>query len=167
MTDHTDTKEHFDEILKDFDNAMLVTHDPEGELRARPMAMAESMSSGDLWFATDVTSGKVEEILADPRIAITLQGNGKYLSLTGRATVVHDRQKIRELWTPTWKAWFDDENDPKLGLINIRAREGEFWDFSGVKKKLTFLVDAVSSIMKDGGASPPHPDPDLSAKVKL
>ncbi len=159
------SKEHFDELLKGFDNAMLVTHDPEGELRARPMAVADSLAGGELWFATDITSGKIEEIQSDPRVVITMQTSGKYLSVTGRARLVTDRARIRALWSPTWKAWFDGADDPRLGLIYIKAREGEYWDLSGMKKKAKFLFDAVKSVFSEEGEARESLDPDISAKI--
>ena len=36
----------------------------------------------------------------------------EWISVSGLATVSRDRQKIRELYAPDWKAWFPEEGDP-------------------------------------------------------
>ena len=77
-----------------FRSAMLVTHDQDGSLRARPMALAEVEDPKVLWFATLQTSGKVDELRDDSRVAVTLQGSKRQVSLTGRAEVVIDADKI-------------------------------------------------------------------------
>ena len=64
MSDHNAIE--FLDFCRNFDQAMLVTHSPEG-LIARPMVIAEIDSLGYFWFSTDVASGKVEEIKSNPR----------------------------------------------------------------------------------------------------
>jgi len=141
-----DAHQEFRELLDTFDNAMLVTRNVQGELRARPMAVASTERDGDLWFATSIDSGKVDEIRADDHVAVTLQGGGKFLSLSGTATVVVDRARIDALWSDAWKVWFPDGKESKdLGLIHVAAHHGEYWDY-GAKETLRFLFEAGKAL---------------------
>ena len=69
-----DKKKHLIELIKDFDNAMLVTRAEDGGLRSRPLAIAEMQDSGLLYFATSVESGKAHEVEADPNVNVSLAG---------------------------------------------------------------------------------------------
>ncbi len=57
------------------------------------------------------------------------ESDNKYVSVSGRAQVVTDRSKIKELWTPLMKTWFPKgEDDPEICLIRVRAESAEYWD---------------------------------------
>ncbi|ACY18669.1 pyridoxamine 5'-phosphate oxidase family protein [Haliangium ochraceum] len=159
-------KKTFREILSHFDNAMLVTRASDGFLRSRPMAIADSESDGDLWFFTSIESGKVDEIMSDPRCAAVMQGNLRYLSISGRAELVKNQSKIDELWKPTFDAWFEDgKNDPNLTLIRFKAEEGEYWDNSGVKG-LRYMLEVAKALFH-GGTVNPEKLGDNHAQVRL
>jgi general stress protein 26 len=63
MATSPDRKLH--DLLEDIGVAMLVTRTPEGQLRGRPMALAEVEPDGTLWFITGKHSAKVDELAAD------------------------------------------------------------------------------------------------------
>ncbi|HTN86785.1 MAG TPA: pyridoxamine 5'-phosphate oxidase family protein, partial [Sorangium sp.] len=94
------SREKLLEILKKFRNAMLVTQASHGTLRARPMALVKvDDGTGDIWFMTSIDSGKIDEIESNPEVNVTLQEQRRYLSLSGRASIVRSRAKIDELWS--------------------------------------------------------------------
>lgn len=141
-------REQFQETLKRFDNAMLVTKTLEGQLRARPMAVAQCESDGDLWFVTDDESGKTDEIARDPNVAVVFQSGAHFLSLTGTATLCRDRDKVEALWNEAWRVWFPEGVDDKnLVLVNVTTTDGEYWDVSGLKG-LQYLFDAGKAYLK-------------------
>ena len=111
-----------------FRSAMLVTHDQDGSLRARPMALAEVEDPKVLWFATLQTSGKVDELRDDSRVAVTLQGSKRQVSLTGRAEVVIDADKIDAMWKDSWQVWFPEGRDSAIALVKVSVECGEEWD---------------------------------------
>jgi general stress protein 26 len=116
-------------ILERFDTAMLATRQPDGTLHARPMAVARAQNNGDLWFVSDIGSGKVEEVLRDSGVVATFQSPGRFLSISGTAEVVGDEALIEAIWREDWKTWFPlGRDDPGLVLIHVRAREAEYWD---------------------------------------
>ncbi|HJL18185.1 MAG TPA: pyridoxamine 5'-phosphate oxidase family protein [Sandaracinaceae bacterium LLY-WYZ-13_1] len=144
----TDPKKQFREILSDFDHAMLVTLDPDGAPRARPMAIADEESDGDLWFVTGVESGKVDELESDVRCGVTMQGKGEFLSITGVAQLVRDRTKIEALFREPMKAWFPKGvDDPRLALLRFRAERAEYWDSSGLDG-VKYAFEAAKAVAK-------------------
>jgi general stress protein 26 len=134
MTSTADTQERLYDIIKNFDNALLVTRLPNGGNHARPMAVAEIRKDGDVFFATSLQSPKVAEIAAHPEVIVTFQSGSKFASISGTAEIVNDRALIDKLWSEVWKVWFPGgKSDPTLCLIRVDAREGEYWDNAGAQ----------------------------------
>lgn len=128
-------RNQFRDVLKQFHTAMLVTRSNDGALRARPMHIAEVESDSDLWFVTNVDSGKIDEIESDSHVNVSMQSGSQYLSINGNAHLVKDRERINRLWSDTWAVWFPEgKNDPNLGLIRVESQDGEYWDMSGLKR---------------------------------
>jgi general stress protein 26 len=136
------------ELLKQFSTAMLVTHESDGRLRARPMAIAQVEDSGKLWFLSGEDTAKVHEIIKDTRVHLTLQKDrAVYLSINGHATLIHDRSKVDELWNETFKVWFPDgKSDPSLVLISVEPEDAEYWDNQGWKK-VKYLFQAAKAYL--------------------
>lgn len=154
------------ELLEDFGVAMLVTHTPDGELRGRPMALAEVEPDGTLWFATDRGSGKMDEIAQDAQVVVTMQSSAKYVSLSGRARGVDDREKLARLWKAEWKAWFPGgKDDPNVQLLRIDGHKGEYWDNSGARG-VKYLIEAGKALIT-GDRPDVGEDPKIHAKVSL
>lgn len=123
------------ELLKEFDTAMLVTHLPSGHLHSRPMAIAQTGAGGDLWFATRIDSPKVDEIQGDHDVNVTCQKEDRFLSLSGTAELVQDREALDRLWDEAWRAWFPEGKDSeKLALIHVIPHEAEYWAHAGGDK---------------------------------
>jgi general stress protein 26 len=133
------------ELLSDFDAAMLVTHGGDFA-HARPMGIAAVEPNCDVWFFTERGSPKVHEIQDDQSVLIVCQGqNGHYVTLSGRAELVADRTKARQLWSDSFKPWFPDgADDPNLLLICVHAQEAEYWDNSGMKA-LRYYFEAAKA----------------------
>lgn len=145
MTENQNKK--FLEILKDFDTAMLVTRSDSG-LLGRPMAIVDVEENGNLWFISGEATEKTREIEVDPTVLVTCQkDHGRYLSLSGTASIVRDRSKIDQLWKESFQVWFPNgKNDPNVSLIYIETQRGEYWDTSGLKK-ITYLFQAASAYL--------------------
>src|SRR6476620_9354165 len=94
----TATGDKLRELLADFDSAMLVTRTAAGELRSRPMAVADVEPGGCLWFVTERHSGKLEEIAQDDHVNIAMQSKWKFVSISGRAVAFDDARKVAEIW---------------------------------------------------------------------
>ena len=88
-------------LIKEFHTAMLVTHEG-GELRSRPMAIAEVGSDSEIWFSTSFESSKIEEIRKNPRVLVTMQDSTRFVSVGGSCVLSQDRAHIARLWNDSW-----------------------------------------------------------------
>ena len=158
-------QKRFSEILNDFSTAMLTTVGDDGIPRARPMQVSDVDDQNQLWFFTDIESGKADEIRSNETVAITLQGGGKFLSMSGKAEIVKDQTKIDELWGEVNKVWFPEGKEaPNVILLKIVPDEGEYWDTSGVTG-LRYLFRAGKAYFE--GRSVNTEGLDVNAKVNL
>lgn len=154
-----------DELIDDFQTAMLVTRSIAGKLRARPMAIARHVDGGRLYFATRADDGKLEEILSSSDVAVTMQEKGQYLSISGTARIQTDRLLAEELWSESMRVWFPEgASDRQLTIIVVEPQYAEYWDRTGLRR-LEFLWEAGKALLAARKAS----DSDLSGhgKVKL
>lgn len=152
-----------DDLIDDFETAMLVTRSIEGKLRARPMAIARHERGGELYFATRAEDGKLEEILRSPDVAVTMQNDGQYLSLSGTATIQTDQLLAEELWSESMRLWFPEgSSDRQLTIIVVEPRYAEYWDRTGLRQ-LEFLWEAGKALLASRKAS----DSDLGGHGKV
>lgn len=144
----TDNSKPFDEIISDFNTAMLITRSPAGELHARPMHIAAHNAEAQLSFATSIEAGKIAEIDEDHHAAVTLQADDRYVSLNGMVKISADADRIQSLWSPAWKLWFPEgASDPTLRLIDFSPISGAYWDVSG-GNRIDFLVEAGKALLQ-------------------
>lgn len=153
-----DEREHLLALIADFQVAMLTTRTESGEMRGRPMLVASLEGDRELVLCTRLDSAKVEEIDADPHCAVLLQGRTRWVSLSGRARIERDRQRIHALWREVWRTWFPGgKNDPEIGLVVVRPHEGEYWDESGARG-LRFIAKAAGALLRRQPMAPAEPD---------
>lgn len=146
MTDTTPVQ-RVAELIKNFRFAMFTTRNAEDRLVAHPLTVQEAEFDGDLWFLVSRSATFVIDIRRDDRVGVSLSSNDSWVSLSGRAELVEDPAKVRELWSPTVEAWFTNgPDDPDVGLLKFSAESAEYWDspggriasiFSFVKSKIT------------------------------
>lgn len=144
----TQKRETLRKIVNDASAAFLVTRGTDGEgMHGRPMATAQvDEDFTSIWFATSRDSGKVEEINADPRVYLgyTNGSGSEWASINGRATIVDDRDKVHELWSPLWRNWWESADDPNIVLIEVFPDHAEYWD-SG-SRLVMFAKMAVAAV---------------------
>ena len=119
-------------MIKEIDLCMLTTVDAEGRLHSRPMSNNREVEfDGDLWFFTYDQTGKTEEIQREQQVNVSFSDpkGTSYVSLSGTAEIIRDREKMAELWQPHLKAWFPHGLDePNIALIQVTAHQAEYWD---------------------------------------
>ncbi len=163
-TRHDDNFEHLREMLRGFRTVMLVTETLGGELRSRPLHVAEVRDDLTLVFPTGADSTKVDELSARPSVHVAAQNDSQWVSLTGVATVVHDRAEIERLYDEAWKVWFPNgKDDPDLVLLTVKPSSAEYWDQAGAKG-LRYLASAAKAYVS---GDTPSTDHDQHAKVPL
>ena len=159
-------REHFHKLLSQFHTAMLVTHESDSRLRARPMAIARVEDDCRMWFITSAESAKSHEIQNDSHVQVVCQKDrSAYLSLTGRAVLVRDRGMIHALWQEAFRVWFPGgKEDPHIELIVVNPEDGEFWDNEGFNKMKCFCAAARAYVT---GTPPDMKEGEQHGKVSL
>src|ERR1700761_5117030 len=124
------------ELAKGIHIAMMTTVAHDGSMSSRPMALQDKPFNGTLWFLTGASTEKVGELREDQHVTLTFAelADSKYLTLKGRASLSHDRAKIKELWNPMYRAWFPKgPDDPEITVLQVTVDEGDYWEASSSK----------------------------------
>lgn len=132
--DSVPTEKKLDDLYHLIDGievAMFTTRRADGHLVSRPMQTQERTSGVDLWFMTNIDTHKLDDLMTDPHVNLAYYKNRtrEWVSVAGLATVSTDRELVRELYKPDWKAWLGDEggnrdgsaDDPRIALILVEA----------------------------------------------
>lgn len=131
MADKSKTNiEKLRDLVKDVRVGMLTTQSTDGKLHSRPMFTYETDFDGDLWFMTGSDTSKAREINYDKDVNIAYSEPAKnlYISVSGKAQLINDRARIKKIWNPLLKAWFEGPDDPTIRLLKISVSEAEYWD---------------------------------------
>ncbi|GAC1398334.1 MAG: hypothetical protein NVSMB68_14100 [Thermoanaerobaculia bacterium] len=147
--------EQFYKLVDEIETAMLTTRRSDGHLTSRPMATQARAEGADLWFVTDKASPKVSEIRKDKHVNLSYYNNRtrEWISVSGLARLVTDRDKIRELYRPDWRAWFGDEggekdgsaDDPRLLLIGVKIAQAHYLELN--KPRAVILYEVVKGML--------------------
>lgn len=144
-----EAQQKFKKLVKEISICMFITNtDADTNEHTRPMATIDVEDNGTLWFFTDLRSIKVEEVSKERKAHLVYAHPGKesYLDVWGMATVVTDRQQIKDKWSPMVKAWFPDGvDDPNLALLKIVPYKNYYWD-AETGKMVQFLKMAASIV---------------------
>lgn len=153
------------ELLSHFDTGMLITSTAGGFLHARPMVIAKCDGEARLWFMTRVDTTKVDELMFEQDVCVTLQSEREFVSLNGKAEVVTDPDRVRAMWCERLEPYFPHgPDDPALVLILIDTARAEYWDESRVSAA-RYAVEAVRAAIN--GAPRPAGERSQHALVPL
>jgi general stress protein 26 len=131
------------ELIKDIDTAMLTTVTEEG-LVSRPMKTQQVEFDGDLWFFSKKETNKYEEILHDQDVNVTYAGKS-YVSVRGKAEIVEDLDKKKELWSKAYEKIIQAPyDDPNVVLIKVKAEAAEYWETGNFTKKIAFFYKRMT-----------------------
>lgn len=144
------------EMIRGIDFAMLTTVAEDGSLHSRPMSTQRAEFDGTLWFFTRASAPKVGEVEREQQVNVAYAEPGaqRYVSVSGRASVVRDRAKIEELWSPELKAWFPEGPEgPDIALLKVEAERAEYWDSpsSAVAHAFSFVKASATGRPADPG----------------
>lgn len=132
---------------------MLTTQSGK-DLKARPMSAYVERIENAFYFLTDVASHKDDEVARHPDVCLAFADSRgqKYVSVSGRAEIENDRQKIRELWATPAKAWWENADDPSIRILKVTPHSAEYWDSPGtVISYIKMAAAAVTSSKPDMG----------------
>ncbi|HEY6954230.1 MAG TPA: pyridoxamine 5'-phosphate oxidase family protein [Flavisolibacter sp.] len=137
----------FKKLVNEVNVCMFITNSDKHD-HTRPMATIEVEDNGTLWFFTDIRSIKVEEVSTNNTAHLVYAHPGKesYLDVWGKASVVNDKQTLKDKWSPLVKAWFPGGvDDPNLALLKLTPQEAYYWD-AEAGKMVSFLKIVASAI---------------------
>jgi general stress protein 26 len=146
-------------LLKGFRVAMLTTVTSDGALHSRPMVTARTQDEGEVWFLTKILAPKVAEVQDNQRVSVgyTSAKDGRYVSLSGTATVVRDAQRVLELWRKRHRKWFPaGKRDPELAALRVRIERAEYWDEP---------TGDMVALVPPGSAPAANDDPGAAARI--
>jgi general stress protein 26 len=92
--------------------------------------LRKGIGGSEIWLATAIESQKVHDIEHESHCGLSFHGSERdstYLSLSGTAEIVRDREKIRLLWEPSLHAWFpQDTGVEDIALIRFVPEHAEY-----------------------------------------
>lgn len=127
----------------------MFTTNYDDKLFSRPIAISQVDEENNIWFFTDIHSEKVDEIIQNKNINFSFsnQDDNAYVSISGIAKLVIDKEKIEELWSIFVQAWFPEgKESERLTLVKVKPESAEYWDGSSSKiVSLFHLAKAVTT----------------------
>ncbi|HMF70674.1 MAG TPA: pyridoxamine 5'-phosphate oxidase family protein [Flavitalea sp.] len=139
----------FKELVKDVSVCMFTTMDDHNNLYSRPMSTVNIDDEGNAWFFTNEFSETIQEVSKDNNVHLIYAHPAKnvYVTVKGSCTVILNRKKIDELWTPLLKAWFPNgKEDPKLCLVKVVTEEASYWNSNSGRMGVYFkMLKAIAN----------------------
>jgi general stress protein 26 len=148
MADKAADIDHVWKLIDAIPIAMVVTHEGQGQnMRARPMAMRPAREEGAIYFLTDADTPKAQEIRRNQSVCLALSDNKsqKYVSISGHAEMIDDRERVKKYWSVYDKAFWPDQNDPRIRVLRVTPESAEFWEGAGKVVTAVKLVAAIAS----------------------
>jgi general stress protein 26 len=141
------------DMMKSITICFLSTRDGE-EIRARPMSAYVRREENAVYFIADARQHKDEEIQQYPNVSLAFAKGHDYVAMTGRASVSNDRAKIKQLFGPEARAWWDSPDDPNIRILKVTPHDAEYWDNPGkVVSTVKMAVAAVTGERPDLGTN--------------
>lgn len=134
------------DIINDVRIGMVTTHG-DGGLLSRPLTVIDVEQDGDMWFFCPADTEIVREVKAHGEVNVSFAGAKKWVSVSGRGTVVYEVEKKRELWNSMVDTFAPDGPDSlSTVLLHVESDSAEYWENPGgaasivagwIKKKVT------------------------------
>jgi len=145
-TDTAVERQRVRKLLQDAGVAMLLTVDNRGIQAGRPMLPLWLDGDPHLYFLTHRASEKVSQITERPEVALTMTASGSYFVVLGSASATPDRELIRRLWRPSYRAWFPDGKDDREAIaLRVLIRTVNYWE--PTRAPFTRVFQAIKAIL--------------------
>jgi general stress protein 26 len=133
------------ELIRDIRVALLTTVDRDGNFHTRPVQTLEVEADRTLWFFTDWSSPKVNELHHDARVSLGYADPAKktYVAVSGSGRLIRDVQKAKEIWSIEQRAYYPEgPEDERLALLRVAIERAEYWIAPG---PVSYLIAAVTA----------------------
>jgi general stress protein 26 len=134
------------EIILDIRVALFTTVDRDGGLHTRPIQTMKLEDERTLWFFTDWSSPKVDELHRDARVSLGYADPAKntYAAVIGSSRLIRDSQKAKELWSIEQRAYYPKgPDDERLALLRVVIEHAEYWIAPG---RVSYILAAVTAV---------------------
>src|ERR1700730_4510903 len=135
------------ELIRAIQVGLLTTVDRDGHFHTRPVQTLKVDEGEILWFFTDWSTPKVDEIRHDMRVSLGYADPAKnvYLAIGGVASLLRDPQQAKELGSIEQRAYYPKgPEDERLALLRVRIDRAEYWIAPG---RVSYLVAAAKAIV--------------------
>jgi general stress protein 26 len=123
----------------------LLTTMDHGSFHTRPVQTLQVEAARTLWFFTDWSSPKVDELQHDVRVSIGYADPAKhvYVAVAGSGRLIRDTHKAKQLWSLEQRAYYPDgPEDERLALLRVDIERAEYWIAPG---RVSYLVAAITA----------------------
>lgn len=137
------------ELIEGIETAMLTTIGKNRHLVSRPLRTQQIGDDGALWFITNRHSCKADEIKMHPQVnvAYASASANTYISVAGKASLVFDKARIHQLWSPAMDVFYPEgKDDPEICLLKVEMESAEYWEGPStyIGKALYFVIAAIT-----------------------
>lgn len=136
------------ELIENESICFFCTQLTQQPITTRPMTTQKVDDAGNIWFMSSIKSDKNSEILQNKSVQLLYSNpsNFEFVSVLGDATILTDRKKIFEMWTPFAKAWFKDgKDDADISLIKVVPQTAYYWDTKN--NKMISMIQMLAAIV--------------------
>jgi len=110
---------------------MFTWQDEHGHLLSQPMTQEDVDEAGGIWFFTSTQTALWDCIAHRPQVNLSFAKpeESLFVSVSGVAERVVDRERIRAMWNTGAQAWFPaGPDDEHAVLIRVEPHSAEYWD---------------------------------------
>jgi general stress protein 26 len=132
-------------LVRDIRIALLTTLDAEGLFHTRPIQTLRVEEDGTLWFFTDWSSPKVDELNRDLRVSVGYADPARhtYVAVRGVGSLLKDPHKAKELWSIEQRAFYPQgPQDERLAILRVDLLQAEYWIAPG---RAGYLIAAAQA----------------------
>lgn len=136
------------ELIRDIRVALLTTVGRDGRFHTRPVQTLQVEADRTLWFFTDWSSPKVDELQHDATVSLGYADPAKnvYVAVSGSGSLIRDIQKAKQLWSIEQRAYYPEgPEDERLALLRVLIERAEYWVAPGRSSYLVAAVTAIAS----------------------
>ena len=130
-------------LLREIRIALVTTLDRDGSFHTRPLQTMAIEEDGTLWFFTDWSSPKVDELTRDFRVSAGYADPARstYVAVSGTGTLSKDAAKAASLWSAEQRAFYPEgPDDERLAILRVALHKAEYWIAPG---RASYLVAAA------------------------
>lgn len=123
--------------------AMFTFRDEYDHLVSQPMTKQDVDAEGGIWFFVHSATTLWDGIAHQPEVNVSFSDNDNstYVSVSGTARRVVDRDLIHKMWNPMVQAWFPaGPDDPHAVLVCVEPHAAEYWDSNDSKMVRLFAI---------------------------